>query len=138
MSETRIHPETGARLKRDTRPFVVRYRDMTRTVQLPGWYPVKRGGEGLHVGDDMAVVDRTLAELKAESLGVLKPDEIRAIRTRLKLSQRRASELLGGGPRAFQKYESGEVLVSRSMTQLLRLLDRDPRRLIELKVPTAA
>ncbi|HEX4301981.1 MAG TPA: type II toxin-antitoxin system MqsA family antitoxin [Rhizomicrobium sp.] len=138
MTLTKIHPATGARLKRDTRPFTVRYRDLERVVALPGWYPAKRGGESLHVGDDMAVVDTALAELKAESQGVLKPAEIRTIRLRLKLSQRKASELLGGGPRAFQKYESGEVLVSRSMTQLLRLLERDPRRLDELKQLSAA
>ncbi len=86
----------------------------------------------------MAVVDKALVELKAEVQGVLKPDEVRAIRLRLKLSQRKASDLLGGGPRAFQKYESGEVLVSRPMTQLLRLLERDPRRLEELTRRTAA
>jgi len=138
MSETRIHPTTGARLRRDTRPFAVLYQGRERIVPLPGWYPAKRGGESLHVGGDMAVVDRTLAEFKAEVQGVLKPQEVRAIRLRLKLSQRRASELLGGGPRAFQKYESGEVLVSRPMTQLLRLLERDPGRLDELKQPAAA
>ena len=138
MSETRIHPTTGARLTRDTRPFVVRYRDLERSVDLPGWYPAKRGGESLHEGDDMNVVDAALAELKAQSQGVLKPSEVRAIRLRLKLSQRRASELLGGGPRAFQKYESGEVMVSRSMTHLLRLLGRDPKRLEELKRASAA
>ncbi len=137
MSETRIHPSTGAKLKRDSRPFTVRYREQERVVQLPGWYPVRRG-ESLHVGDDMAIVDKALAELKAEVQGVLKPDEVRAIRLRLKLSQRKASELLGGGPRAFQKYESGEVLVSRPMTQLLRLLERDPRRLDELTRRSAA
>lgn len=137
MSESRIHPSTGAKLTRDTRPFTVRYRDRERVVQLPGWYPAKRG-ESLHVGDDMAVVDRALSELKAESQGVLKPDEVRAIRLRLKLSQRKASEILGGGPRAFQKYESGEVVVSKPMTQLLRLLERDPRRLEELKQRAAA
>src|SRR5258707_14950890 len=114
MNETRNHPTTGTRLSRDTRPFVVCYRDLKRTVDLPGWYPAKRGGESLHEGDDMDAVDLALAELKAESQGVLKPSEVRAIRVRLKLSQRKASELLGGGPRAFQKYESGEVLVSRS------------------------
>jgi HTH-type transcriptional regulator/antitoxin MqsA len=137
MSETRIHPTTGARLKRDSRPFTVRYQSKERIVALPGWYPARRG-ESLHVGDDMVVVDRALAELKAEEQGVLSPDDVRAIRLRLKLSQRKASELLGGGPHAFQKYESGEVLVSRAMTQLLRLLERDPKRLDELKEPTAA
>jgi HTH-type transcriptional regulator/antitoxin MqsA len=43
-----------------------------------------------------------------------------------------AGEIPGGGPRAFQKYESGEILVNKPMAQLLRLLDRDSRRLKEL------
>lgn len=137
MTETRIHPETGEKLIRDTRPFTVKYGGHQRTVRLPGWYPVKSAGEAVHVGDDMAVVDRALVELKAEVHGVLRPDEVRAIRLRLKLSQRKAGEILGGGPRAFQKYESGEVLVSRPMTQLLRLLDRDPKRLKELSASAA-
>jgi HTH-type transcriptional regulator / antitoxin MqsA len=133
MKETRIHPETGVKLKRAVRPFTVRYEGREKVVSLPGWYPIRKDGEGLHVNNDMDVVDRALVELKAEAHGVLKPDEVRAIRQRLKLSQRKAGEILGGGPRAFQKYESGEVLVSRPMTQLLRLLDRDPRRLRELQ-----
>ena len=39
----------------------------------------------------------------------LEPDEIRAIRERLGLSQVEAGELLGGGPRAFTKYEAGTI-----------------------------
>jgi HTH-type transcriptional regulator / antitoxin MqsA len=132
MPATKIHPETREKLTRDVRPFVVRYRDRQRTVDLPGWYPAKKSGEGMLLGDDMDIVDRALVELKAETHGVLKPSEVRAVRQRLKLSQRKAGEILGGGPRAFQKYESGEILVSRPMTQLLRLLDRDPKRLQEL------
>ncbi len=138
MRETRIHPETGEKLKRDIRPFVVRYEGRTRKVDLPGWYPAKKGGDGIHMGDDLDAADRALIELKAEVHGVLKPQEVRAIRLRLKLSQRKAGEILGGGPRSFQKYESGEVLVSRPMTQLLRLLERDPRRLKELVASKAA
>ena len=138
MRETRIHPETGEKLTRGVRSFAVRYEGKTRTVDLPGWYPAKKGGAGLHEGNDMDAVDRALADLKAEVYGVLKPAEVRAVRQRLKLSQRKAGEVLGGGPRSFQKYESGEVLVSRAMTQLLRLLDRDPRRLRELLDSKAA
>ncbi len=110
MSKTRIHPETGEKLTRGVRPFAVAYQGHQRMVDLPGWYPAGRDGEGIVSGDDMEAVDQALLELKAEVQGVLKPDEVRAIRLRLKLSQRKAGELLGGGPRAFQKYESGEVL----------------------------
>lgn len=136
--EKRVHPETGEELSRDVRPFVVRYEGRTRKVELPGWYPARKGGDAVLVGDDLEVIDRALAELKAEVQGVLKPQEVRAIRLRLKLSQRKAGEILGGGPRSFQKYESGEVLVSRPMTQLLRLLERDPKRLKELTGSKAA
>jgi HTH-type transcriptional regulator/antitoxin MqsA len=71
-------------------------------------------------------------ELRAEVEGVLGPKEVAAIRERPKLSQRRAGEILGGGPRAFQKYESGEQQVSTPMANLLRLLAKDPHRLDEL------
>jgi len=138
MRETRLHPQTGEKLYRGVRPVTVRYEGQERTVKLPGWYPAGKSGEGLHVGDDLAVLDRALVELKAEVQGVLKPDEVRAIRLRLKLSQRKAGEILGGGPRAFQKYEAGDVLVSKPMAQLLRLLERDPRRLKELARRVAA
>jgi HTH-type transcriptional regulator/antitoxin MqsA len=55
-----------------------------------------------------------------------------AAREKLRLSQRRAGEVLGGGPRAFQKYESGKQAVSVPMSNLLRLLARDPSRLREI------
>jgi HTH-type transcriptional regulator/antitoxin MqsA len=63
---------------------------------------------------------------------VLSPRHIASIRERLSLSQRRAGELLGGGPRSFQKYESGGQQVSVPMANLLRLLEKDPRRLREI------
>jgi HTH-type transcriptional regulator/antitoxin MqsA len=132
----RVNAVASAPVLRHT--FTVRYEGRERTVDLPGWYPSKKGAEGLHVGDDMDAVDGALVELKAEVQGVLKPDEVRAIRLRLKLSQRKAGEILGGGPRSFQKYESGEVFVSRPMTQLLRLLASDPKRLKELAGSKAA
>ena len=131
MSETRTHPVTGQQLKRDVRPVTVRYQGIERTVLLPGWYPANKKGDSIHVGNDMEATDRALREMKAE-LASLEPKHVRAIRLRLKLSQRKAGEILGGGPRAFQKYESGEVSVSKPMAQLLRLLDRDPKRLKEL------
>jgi HTH-type transcriptional regulator/antitoxin MqsA len=56
--------ETTSNLRRDIRPFVVCYAGRQKTVDLPGFYPVGRG-DGIHVGDDMQVVDAALRELKA-------------------------------------------------------------------------
>ncbi len=138
MSEkTRTHPETGKVLRRDVRPTVIRYRGLERTVNLPGWYP-EDDDNGIISGPDAEVADAALHDMRAEIARSPKPDEVRRIRQRLKLSQRRAGELLGGGPRAFQKYESGEIAVSRPMANLLLLLERDPARLKEIIAERAA
>ena len=57
---------------------------------------------------------------------VIEPDEVRAIRKKLDLSQVEAGELLGGGPRAFAKYEAGSIKPRASVVRLLRLLDQNP------------
>lgn len=51
--------------------------------------------------------------------------EIRAIRKKLKLTQIQAGTILGG-KKAFQKYESGEILPSRAISNLLRVLAAQP------------
>ena len=103
----------------------------------PGWWP-DDDSDGLISGLDAKETDHVLHEMKAEIANLPSPDDVRRIRQRLKLSQRRAGEVLGGGPRAFQKYESGEVAVSRPMANLLRLLEHDPARLKELVTDRAA
>ena len=134
---TRIHPETGKILRRGVRPMTVRYKGLERTVMQPGWWP-EDDSDGIISGPDGKETDHALHEMKAEIASLPKPEEIRRIRQGLKLSQRRAGEILGGGARAFQKYESGEVAVSRPMANLLRLLERDPSRLKELIADRAA
>lgn len=56
----------------------------------------------------------------------LSPSDIRRIRERVGLSQAEAGELLGGGPRAFTKYENGTIKPSASVANLLRTLDANP------------
>jgi HTH-type transcriptional regulator/antitoxin MqsA len=117
--------------------MTIRYKGLERTVMQHGWWP-DDDSDGLVSGPDAATTDHALREMKAEIASLPGPEDIRRIRTLLKLSQRRAGELLGGGPRSFQKYESGAVVVSRPMANLLRLLERDPSRLKELIADRAA
>ncbi len=65
--------------------------------------------------------------------GLLTGEEIRALRDRLGLTQKEASELFGGGANAFSKYERGEVAQSAAMDRLLRLVARYPRLMADLK-----
>lgn len=62
----------------------------------------------------------------------LSPEDIRRIRERLGLSQVEAGELLGGGPRAFTKYETGTIKPAASIVNMLRLLDANPSTIITL------
>ena len=64
---------------------------------------------------------------------VIEPAEIRAIRKRLGLSQAEAGELLGGGPRAFTKYEAGTVKPAAAVVTLLRLLQSNPALVGQLR-----
>lgn len=127
-----ICPETGRPMVRDVRPMTISYKGHSATVDMPGWY-CDASEESIHTGEDMKVSDRELNRLKAKVEGLLVPQEVRRIRKRLKLSQKEAGRLIGGGPNAFQKYESGEVLVSHAITSALVLLDRDPGGLAALK-----
>ena len=54
------------------------------------------------------------------------PDRIRAIRERLGLTQEEAGAILGGGPRAFTKYESGSMRPRAAASNLLRVLEAHP------------
>ena len=62
----------------------------------------------------------------------LDPDDIRRIREKLGLSQVEAGELLGGGPRAFTKYEGGTIKPTAATANLLRMLDATPAALATL------
>jgi HTH-type transcriptional regulator/antitoxin MqsA len=63
MSETRIHPETGQELRRDTRPQTVRVGSLSRVVDVPGWYP-EGDGDAIHSGADLRVFNEAFKELR--------------------------------------------------------------------------
>ncbi|TRB00749.1 type II toxin-antitoxin system MqsA family antitoxin [Agrobacterium tumefaciens] len=132
LPETMISPETGETLRRDVRPFVVTYKGKSKTVDLPGYYP-DSGDEGVHVGNDMEATDSALRALKEEVEGIPSPSTIRRVRKKLKLSQREAGGILKVGESAFDKYERGLVEPSGPTSQLLRLLDRHPELIEELR-----
>jgi HTH-type transcriptional regulator/antitoxin MqsA len=128
-----ICPETGAPMYRGVRPMTLTYKGESLTFDMPGWY-CDQSEESIHTGEDMKISDRKLNLLKARSEKLLEPEEIRRIRKKLHLSQEEAGLLIGGGPRAFQKYESGDLLPSRAVSSALMLLDHDPVALSVLKM----
>lgn len=127
MTETRIHPETGRTLRRDVRPQVVAFGSMSQSVDVPGWYP-DDDSDSIHSGADLAESERVFQELKAEYAA-----HVRRVRKRLKLTQEEAGRIIGGGRRAFQKYESGQTPPSDAAIGLIELLERHPEEIEFLK-----
>ncbi|HEX2762217.1 MAG TPA: type II TA system antitoxin MqsA family protein [Allosphingosinicella sp.] len=127
MKETRLHPETGEILRRDVRRERITYGSLSREVDLPGWYP-EGEGDAIHTGADLAEADRVFKELKKE-YGA----HVRNLRKRLGLSQEEAGRIIGGGKRAFQKYESGAVPPSEAAVGLIELLGRHPEEVETLR-----
>ncbi len=126
-----VCPETGKPMVRDTRPMTINYKGQSATIQMPGWY-CDESGESIHTGEDMKVSDAALKELK-NNVDLLNPQEVKRIRTKIGLTQREAGAIFGGGPNAFQKYEQGTVTVSKPMSNLLRLLEKHPEDVEELR-----
>ena len=133
-AEVRFHPETGVELARGVRPVRLSFKSQAMVVDMPGWYSKDdvAGENGLFDKKDMLVSDRAINLMKAREFGLLLPKQIKKIRLALGLSQRDAGHYIGGGPNAFQKYESGDVLLSKSADTALRLLAADPNRLEEI------
>lgn len=120
MTETRLHPVTGKTLRRGVRPQTVTFGSLTRTVQTPGWYP-DDDSDSIHSGADLAVSEQAVLALKAEYAA-----HVRKVRRRLKLTQEEAGQLIGGGRRAFQKYEKGMMAPSQAAVGLIEILARRP------------
>ncbi len=129
---TRVHPTTGKTLRRDVRTRIVSYGSMTRSVRVPGWYP-EDDSDSVHSGADLVDSDRAFLELKA-AYGA----HVREVRKQLKLTQEEAGRVIGGGRRAFQRYESGATPPSEAAVGLIELLRRHPEELEFLKSLRAA
>lgn len=132
LPKTIPSPETGETLKRGMRPFEVTYKGQSITVDLPGYYP-KAGDDGIHVGNDMSIVDHALRTLKEKVDGIPAPETIRKVRTKLRLSQRRAGAVFRVGSSAFDKYERGLIEPSGPTIQLITILSRHPELVKELE-----
>lgn len=127
---TQCH-ECDAMMVRTVRPRTLTYKGRSETVDLPGWY-CDGCGESIHSGADMAVSGQAIRRMKALAENALLPEQVKSIRRKLGLTQKKAGELIGGGANAFFKYERGEVVPSQAVSNLLRVLNASPSMLSTL------
>ena len=91
---------------------------------------------------DKVILNREHGDRYSELIGTFQrqvnaafvdPTYITRVRRKLDLDQRQAAELFGGGVNAFSRYENGKTKPPLALVKLLKLLDRHPDLLEELK-----
>jgi HTH-type transcriptional regulator/antitoxin MqsA len=88
------------------------------------------------------ILDRQQGDRYSELIGVFQrqvnaafvaPGFITDIRKKLDLDQREAAEIFGGGVNAFSRYETGKTKPPLALVKLLKVLDRHPELLAEVR-----
>lgn len=70
-----------------------------------------------------------LIEFRRKVDNLLTPKEIREIRTSFGYTQEKFGKILGGGKKAFARYENGTITQSRAMDNQLKMLKSNPENL---------
>lgn len=128
-------PNCGAaRLIRDTRDVPYTYKGGSATIPgVTGDYcsacgEVVLGREqGDRYGELIGAFQR---EVNASRID---PAFIASVRKKLALDQREAAEIFGGGVNAFSRYENGKTTPPLALVKLLKVLDRHPELLNEVR-----
>ncbi|MEI8631612.1 type II toxin-antitoxin system MqsA family antitoxin [Vibrio sp. PP-XX7] len=76
---------------------------------------------------------RAMIAFKKQVQGLLTGAEVRKLRQQWHLNQKEAARVFGGGPVAFSKYETDDVMQSDAMDKLLRLAAEIPAVMERLK-----
>lgn len=124
----------AAELVHDTRDLPYTYKGETTTIPAVT-------GEYCPACNEV-VLDRDHGDRFSEYVGLFQrqvnaafvdPAYIAQVRKKLDLDQREAAELFGGGINAFSRYENGKTKPPLALVKLLKLLDRHPDLLPEIR-----
>ncbi len=102
------------------------YKGHKKTIEN---YPVlvcNSCGEEFFSAEDAKLFEKDLTDFQREVDGLLKPDEIRAIREKLGYNQTEFARLLKVGEKNFARYETGVSPQSRYLDWLMRILNQYP------------
>ncbi len=100
--------------------------------QVRGWFcqscneALFADGEGVRYA---AALDRFVADVDSRQA-----EELRRIRRKLHLTQKEAAQLFGGGVNAFSEYERGVTKPAKSTMLLLKMLDKHPDLVEEVRM----
>lgn len=128
-------PSCGvAELVRDTRDLPYSYKGEATTIPaVSGDFCPACDESVLEAGESSRVSVAMLAFNKQVNASIVDPGFISAVRKKLALDQREAAEIFGGGVNAFSRYENGKTKPPLALVKLLKVLDRHPELLNEVR-----
>jgi len=128
-------PSCGAaELIHDTRDETYTYKGISTVIPAVIGDYCPACAESIHGG---AETERAMKEMGAFQRQVnaafVPPSFITDIRKKLDLDQREAAEIFGGGVNAFSRYETGKTKPPLALVKLLKVLDKHPELLAEIR-----
>lgn len=128
-------PACGAtELVHDTRELPYTYKGETTSIPavMGGYCPAC--GESVLDAAESARVSAAMSTYNRQvNASIVDPAFIANVRKKLALDQREAAEIFGGGINAFSRYETGKTKPPLALVKLLKVLDRHPELLNEVR-----
>lgn len=128
------HCVPAMKLVRDTRDLPYTYKGETTLIPaVTGDFCPGCEEAILDMAESARVSAAMLDFHKQVNASIVDPAMITRVRKKLSLDQREAAEIFGGGINAFSRYENGKTKPPLALVKLLRLLDRHPDLLGEVR-----
>ncbi len=129
-------PSCGsAELVHDARDMPYTYKSDSTVIQaVTGDYCPVCGEAVMDAVESMRVSAAMIVFNKQVNASIVDPGFITTVRKKLDLDQREAAEIFGGGVNAFSRYETGKTKPPVALIKLLKVLDRHPELLEEVRV----
>lgn len=123
-------------LKRAKRSMPYTYKGRKTEIPAVSGDFCKTCGEVILDLDESARVSAAMLEFnRLVNASHVDPEFIVRVRKKLELDQRQAAEIFGGGVNAFSRYENGKTKPPQALVKLLKVLDRHPELLKEVRAP---
>ena len=124
----------AAELTHDTRDMPYTYKGESTVIPaVAGDFCPACGEAVLDMAESTRISMAMLEFNKQVNASIVDPEFIVSVRKKLALDQREAAEIFGGGVNAFSRYETGKTKPSLALVQLLKILDRHPDLLEEVR-----
>ena len=125
----------AAKLVRDTRDQPYTYKGESTVIpDVTGDYCPACGDAVLEMDESVRSSALMVKFNKQVNAAIVDPAFIASVRRKLELDQREAGEIFGGGVNAFSRYENGKTKPPLALVKLLKVLDRHPDLLDEVRV----